>query len=224
MNKKLKYILDTIRAKFDTQVKVINSRVKWIRYALMPSNYIEVKDSTISHIGIGCKGENNRVQFLGGANLCYSNIGITGNDNTVIFDGCSGIVSLTIRGNNHVIKIGKNTTIEEAYMVSMGNGNCITIGEDCMFSGKVEIWNTDSHLITDLQGEGINPSKPIVIGNHVWIGKHVKILKGVHIADNSVIGMSAVVTMDVPQNSIVAGNPAKKIKSGVLWHKGFIEI
>lgn len=223
MNKNLKYIIDTFRAKFDSQVKVVNSRVRWIQYTLMPTNFIEVKDSTISHIDIGCTGENNRVRFYEGANISYSRVGITGSNNTVIFDGCSGIISITVRGDNQIVKIGRNTIIESAYLVSMGYGNSITIGEDCMFSANIEIWNTDSHLITDLNDNPLNhKNTPINIGNHVWLGKNAAILKGVTIGDNSIVGFNTVVTHDVPSNSVAAGNPALIVKESVTWKKGFI--
>lgn len=223
MNKKLKYIIDTIRAKLDSQVMVVNSKIRWIQYTLMPTNFIEVKNSTISHIGIGCKGENNRVQFFGGANLCYSHVRITGSNNTVIFDGCSGIITVIVRGDNQIVKIGRNTIIESAYLVSMGYDNSITIGEDCMFSANIEIWNTDSHLITDLNDNPYNHKEtPVNVGNHVWLGKNATVLKGVTIGDNSIVGFNSVVTHDVPSNSVAAGNPARIVKENVTWKKGFI--
>lgn len=114
--------------------------------------------------------------------------------------------------------------MEDVYMISMGVDNKITIGENCMISGDVEIWNTDSHLITDLADNPVNPSLPVTIGNHVWIGKHVKILKGVHIGDGSIVGMSSVVTKDVPNYAIAAGNPARVVKENCKWKHGFIQI
>lgn len=56
-------------------------------------------------------------------------------------------------------------------------------------------------------------SKPVKIGNNVWLGEHVVILPGVTIGDNSIIGAGAVVTKSIPGNSIAVGNPAKVIKS-----------
>ena len=158
------------------------------------------------------------------ADIVYCNISVFGDNNLIIFDGNKGIVNLINRGNNNVVSIGKDTTIETVYMVSMGCNNSIEIGKDCMFSGDVEIWNTDSHLITDENGNPLNPSKPVCIGNRVWVGKHVKILKGVSIGADTILGMNAVITHDVPANSIAAGNPAKTVKKGVKWHRGFIEI
>lgn len=55
-------------------------------------------------------------------------------------------------------------------------------------------------------------TKPIKIGNHVWIGRRAMILKGVTIGDRSIVGANAVVTHDVPSDVVVAGNPAKIVK------------
>jgi carbonic anhydrase/acetyltransferase-like protein (isoleucine patch superfamily) len=53
---------------------------------------------------------------------------------------------------------------------------------------------------------------PSEIGNDVWIGHNAVIFAGVKIGNGAVIGMNAVVTKDVPDYTIVAGNPAKQIK------------
>ena len=52
----------------------------------------------------------------------------------------------------------------------------------------------------------------ITIGDNVWLGASVIVLPGVTIGENSVIGAGAVVTHDVPDYAIVAGNPAKVIR------------
>jgi len=54
---------------------------------------------------------------------------------------------------------------------------------------------------------------PITLGNNVWIGDGAKVCKGVTIGDNSVVAAGAVVTKDVPANTVVAGVPAKPIKT-----------
>ena len=54
--------------------------------------------------------------------------------------------------------------------------------------------------------------EPVVIGNDVWIGARVIILPGVHIGDGCVIGAGSVVTKDVEEYTVVAGNPAKFIR------------
>ena len=55
-------------------------------------------------------------------------------------------------------------------------------------------------------------AKPIRIGNDVWIGGNVTIMPGLTSGNNVVIAAGAVVTKDVPNNSLVAGVPAKKIR------------
>ena len=57
-----------------------------------------------------------------------------------------------------------------------------------------------------------NTSKPIHIGKCVWIGANATILAGVHIGDGSIIGAGSVVTKDIPENVIAAGNPCKVIR------------
>ena len=54
--------------------------------------------------------------------------------------------------------------------------------------------------------------KEVVIGNWVWCGANVTIVPGVHIGDGAVIGSGAVVTKNVPECAVVAGNPAKIVK------------
>ena len=55
--------------------------------------------------------------------------------------------------------------------------------------------------------------KPVLIGDDVWIGADAKILKGVAIGDRSIVGAGAIVTKSVPPDVIVAGNPARVVKS-----------
>ena len=79
----------------------------------------------------------------------------------------------------------------------------------------------DIHLRADERRSGVTFTAdnvlPVTIGNDVWIGHGAVILKGVRIGDRSVVGARAVVTRDVPADTVVAGNPARVVKS--LIHK-----
>ena len=55
-------------------------------------------------------------------------------------------------------------------------------------------------------------TKPIKIGNNVWIGGNVIVLPGVNIGDNVVIGAGSVVTKDIPANCVAVGNPCRVIR------------
>lgn len=59
---------------------------------------------------------------------------------------------------------------------------------------------------------GLEFGKPITIGNHVWIGGNALIMPGVTIGNDVVVAAGAVVTKDVPDGTMVAGNPAKVIR------------
>lgn len=56
------------------------------------------------------------------------------------------------------------------------------------------------------------PSKPVIIGNDVWIGRDVTIMSGVKIGDGAIVGVNSHVLKDVAPYSIVSGNPAREIK------------
>lgn len=90
----------------------------------------------------------------------------------------------------------------------------IEFGDHVMVGPKTVIWARDHgmQLGTPMKAQG-HEKAPIKIGNDVWIGAGVIILKGVTIGDGAVVAAGAVVIRDVPAYSIVAGNPAKVVKS-----------
>lgn len=90
----------------------------------------------------------------------------------------------------------------------------IEIGKDVAISHDVTIMDSDAH---EGLWKGYEKTKSIKIGNHVWIGTRAIILKGVTIGDNAIIAAGSVVTKDVPHNTIVAGVPAKIIKTNINW-------
>lgn len=68
---------------------------------------------------------------------------------------------------------------------------------------------------TPLKGWQYSTSSPVVIGENVWLGRGTSVLKGVEVGDDSVVASSAVVTKDVPVGVIVAGNPARVVKTNI---------
>ncbi len=106
------------------------------------------------------------------------------------------------------IRIGKNVFINLG-CTFMDRGG-ITIGDNAFIAPHVSLITENHGLATDKRRTLV--SKPIVIGDNVWIGANATVLQGVTIGDNAVIGAGSVVTKDVPENSVAAGNPAKIIK------------
>ena len=88
-----------------------------------------------------------------------------------------------------------------------------------MFSFDTVIWSTDGHaIIKNNEMQAYNTTRPIVIDDKVWVGQGVTICKGTHISSNSVVGISSVVTKSFDEgNVILAGNPAKIVKTGIRW-------
>jgi len=93
----------------------------------------------------------------------------------------------------------------------------ISIGSHCQISWDVQIMDTDFHKIFDEQDHLKPNTKPITIGDHVWVGSRVVILKGVTIGDSAVIAAGRIVTRDVPARGLVAGNPARVICTNIKW-------
>lgn len=88
----------------------------------------------------------------------------------------------------------------------------ITIGDMCFIAPGVILTCAGHPVVAEQRNLGLETSKPITIGNSLWIGAHATICGGVTIGNHAVIGAGAVVLRDVPENTIVAGGPSKKIR------------
>lgn len=89
----------------------------------------------------------------------------------------------------------------------------VTFGDNVMLAPGVLISTATHPLDTVKRNKGIEIAQAITIGNSVWIGMGAKILEGVTIGDNAVIAAGAVVNKNVAPNTIVAGVPARVIKT-----------
>lgn len=144
-----------------------------------------------------------------------------------------GIVFNSIRSyfvRGFVKNAGKNITIQKNARIARNIviGDYSGIGENCVVStetiiGKwvmmaqdVKIY-TSNHRYSSIDipmcFQGYTEYRPVIIEDDVWIGAGVIILPGVRIGQGAIIGAGSVVTKDVEEYSIVAGNPAKKIKT-----------
>lgn len=108
--------------------------------------------------------------------------------------------------NLEKVKIGNNVIIMNGSLMMASGG--ITIEDDTMIAANARLISNNH----DLDQRSIITCLPIHIKRNCWIGAGATILRGVTIGENSVVGAGSVVTKDVPDNVIVAGNPAKIIK------------
>lgn len=113
--------------------------------------------------------------------------------------------------NGATVTIGDNT-----YIGNYCNIRCdehISIGHDCYLAQFVSI--VDGGYSFKKKDSAISRkdylTKPVIIGDNVWIGTSVIILPGVQIGSGAVIGAGSVVTKDVGEYAIVVGNPAKVV-------------
>ena len=105
----------------------------------------------------------------------------------------------------------------------MGKCNSIIIRRECIFCENGKIRSSGSSPIFYKDSETIiNPSKPVSIGNHVWLGKYVIVLKGVTIDDDAVVGMRSLVTRNIEGNSLNVGIPTMQIRRNINWKRDFI--
>lgn len=114
---------------------------------------------------------------------------------------------------------GKIVIGENVAKYLAGSGNCylqgingIYIGDGTMIAPGVKIISAN-HTLDNYKSH--DKIQPIKIGNNCWLGCNCIILPGVQLGDNVIVGAGSVVTKSFDSNSIIVGNPAKKIKSHV---------
>lgn len=126
---------------------------------------------------------------------------------------------------------GSRINVNAGAKLSLGSGymnhdcvidcfDSISIGHHVVISERVVLRDSDNHSMKDvgaISSDKSAESAPIVIGDHVWIGMNVIVLKGVTIGEGAVIAAGSVVNKDVPSHSLVAGVPAKVVKTEVSW-------
>lgn len=184
-------------------------------------NCIRTKEMFNTKVNVD--GYDNHVYIDGRVEGCL--VYVEGDNNTLTIGKGTLLhdCSIFIRGNNSDIIIGDNVTIHsKGKIVCQGHGVNIVIGNECLFSECVDIWNSDTHEIRNSNGEIINRPRSINIGDHVWLGKGVSVLKGANIEPNTVIGMKSIVTSKITANTIAVGNPAKIIKNNIYWNRNFV--
>lgn len=193
------------------------------------SDYNDDQGNTISspttfsnNIAITIRGNNNRIIVDRGARI---------NRLTVIFDCDNGTViigpsrrhgfSMSIQlGEDSTVKIGADVTTTNTCIVNAAEGSSVIFGDDVMIASQNQFRSHDGHPIFDVAtGKRVNPSKDIIVGNHVWFGAQAIALAGANIGDGSVIGFGSIVTRRIPNNCIAVGSPARVVRKSIAWER-----
>lgn len=106
------------------------------------------------------------------------------------------------------ITVGRNVFVNACCHFQDHGG--ITLGDDCLVGHNV-VFATLNHDQNPEKRASMLPA-PIVVGRKVWIGSNATILQGVTIGDNAIVAAGAVVTKDVPANTVVGGVPARVLR------------
>lgn len=108
------------------------------------------------------------------------------------------------------IEVGKNFFAN--YNCTILDVATVKIGDNCQMAPNVAIYTAGHPVHPVSRNSAYEYGIPVEIGDNVWIGGNTVILPGVHIGSNSIIGAGSVVTKDIPEWSIAAGNPCKVIR------------
>lgn len=119
---------------------------------------------------------------------------------------------LITRSAGATIRIGENARLNGADIQA---ADLVEVGPDCIV-GQAHLLDTDMHsLAFDRRTNPDAPvrSAPVVLERNVWVARGAAILPGVRVGEGSVVAYGSVVTADVPPCVLVAGNPARVVRS-----------
>jgi acetyltransferase-like isoleucine patch superfamily enzyme len=134
----------------------------------------------------------------------------------VTLDGRSNIFFAARFSERPLLRIGDNTGF--GHQCAFVVGKEIRIGRHCRFGSSISVFDTSGHPsdpVARMKGDppGMDDVRPIIIGDNVWVGTGSTIYPGVVIGDNSIVSAHSVVMTSVPANTVVAGNPARLVRS-----------
>ena len=129
------------------------------------------------------------------------------------FGACLGSGEVRLHaGAGAVVSVGSGTHFNNNVQVFAATG--VAIGSRCLIGDAVLIMDADGHgLAPERRHDSAGPSSSVVVEDNVWIGSRAIILKGVTLGEGCVVGAGSVVTRTVPPRTVVAGNPARVIRT-----------
>lgn len=163
-------------------------------------------------------GSGNEIVLAEGARFSGSII-ISGKNNRVYLGKSTHYRGeILVKGAGQTVSFGDHSTTAGVYILCQ-EGCDVRIGKWCMFSREIEIRTTDAHSVIDREsGRRLNLPASIEIGDHVWVGVGAIINKGARIADDNIVGAMSFVSKSFEESgTIIAGVPAKVVRTGITW-------
>jgi len=180
---------------------------------------INFSNSTAPEVAILFGGEYNQLTIKEGANLRKISADFRGSNAKISIGACRASLVILI-GSNSEISIESGTSSTGTIYMTAFEGSSISVGKDCMFAGGVQIRADDAHPIFDIKtGKRVNRSKPVRIGDHVWLCEGAVILNGSEIGPGSIIGTRSIVKGKITNNCVAAGAPARVTRKNVAWER-----
>ena len=135
---------------------------------------------------------------------------------TVVFGGRASIghgSKVSVRGTL-ALGDGFNVTAESTVVCA----HDIRFGDDCLVGWDCLVMDTDEHPLYNSANERVNPDKPIVVGNHVWMGCKCVLLKGAVVPDHTVVAAGTLLAAPLSgSHQVVGGNPPAVLRHDVRW-------
>ena len=172
----------------------------------------------------------NKVTFIGNNNVLKIHYPTNLRNSSFYFNKNNGLIEIKSNQNInveiHCQENDRTVTIDSGcYCLGakiFASSNDVKIGKNCMFSENIVILG-DNHAVIDYQTRQVinnqSNDKLTVIGDHVWVGGGVVLTKNANVSNDCIIAFASVVTKKFDEeHCIIAGNPAKIVKTGISWN------
>ena len=173
--------------------------------------------------------ENTIIEFKGTGSILFCEDGVRLESSHIRFCTVNAVVYLSSGRWPYKINIdawrdttayfGRDNYYNGTLTAILSEKKSVIIGGGGVFSFGIWIRTADPHLLYDASTKKrINPSKSVLIGDHVWLGQNATILKGTRIGSGSVLAAGAVISGKAAgSNTVWGGNPAREIRKNIIF-------